>query len=466
MNTKLQFYLLTLAMIVQMSLCAQTSNTSAQRWKDFKNDFVKKECQMSVFLMNTASGEVILEDRAEENFIPASTMKILTTATALEKLGENYTWETGVYLVEGVKGQNLAISCSGDPSFGSNVFANGNTPEKVISLLLNEVLNSGVKGFWRGDVVLHPNKFKNDWLTGGTAWEDVANYYGGQAGAFQFNDNQYELEFQSTEVGEEVKLIRVQPALAKLSFINKVKAATSSKDNAYIYGLPESAERFVRGEIPHRKSTFSIKGALPSGTMLLESMLREALGEVGIQWDGTVRWKEEQDSTLDEKNRLLSISSAPLKDLVQHTLKKSDNLYANAILLTLGVELKQEGSFEAGTAVLKDYCSTLSATKTSKLRIKDGSGLSRTNGISAKTLALMLAQASPKNQQILEAGMKLMDNKHSLRYKSGYLDGVRCYAGYLEHDGNIWTYAIMANGIQGSSRAMANSMLSFIAGFE
>ena len=103
MNTKLQFYLLTLAMIVQMSLCAQTSNTSAQRWKDFKNDFVKKECQMSVFLMNTASGEVILEDRAEENFIPASTMKILTTATALEKLGENYTWETGVYLVEGVK---------------------------------------------------------------------------------------------------------------------------------------------------------------------------------------------------------------------------------------------------------------------------------------------------------------------------------------------------------------------------
>jgi len=421
---------------------------------------------MSVFLMNTANGEVILQDRAEENFIPASTMKILTTATALEKLGENYTWETGVYLVQGANGQNLAISCSGDPSFGSNVFENGNTPRKVISLLLNEVLNSGIKGFWRGDVVLHPNKFKNDWLAGGTAWEDVANYYGGQASAFQFNDNQYELEFQSTEVGEEVKLMRVQPALAKLAFINRVEASTSSKDNAYIYGLPESHERFVRGEIPHQKTAFTIKGGLPSGAMLLESMFREALGKVGIQWDGTVRWKEEQDGMLDEKNRLFSFRSAPLKDLVQHTLKKSDNLYANAILLTLGVELKQEGSFEAGTAVLKEYCSTLSATKTSELRINDGSGLSRTNGISAKTFALVLAQASPKNQQILASGMKLMDNQLSLRYKSGYLDGVRCYAGYLERDGNIWTYAIMANGIQGSSRAMANSMLSFIAGFE
>lgn len=466
MNTKLQFYLLTLAMIVQFSLCAQTLNSSAQRWEEFKKDFVKKECQMSVFLMNTTSGEVVLEDRAEENFIPASTLKVLTMAAALEKLGASFTWKTGIYILDEQEGNNLAISCSGDPSFGSNALVNGNTPDKVLSLLVNELMKSGLEGAWWGDVVLHPNKFKNDWLTGGTAWEDVANYYGGQAGAFQFNDNQYELEFQSAEVGEKVLLKRVQPNLAKMVFINQVSAAASSKDNAYIYGLPESHERFVKGEIPHQKAAFTIKGGLPSGAILLESMLREELMKVGVKWTGAVRWKNDTDGALQEKDLKLTISSPPLKDLVQYTLKKSDNLYANAILLSLGAELKGEGSFEAGTTVMNEHIITASGQKMSSARIADGSGLSRTNGISAKTLALLLAQASPKNQQILKAGMKLMDQEHSLLYKSGYLDGVRCYAGFLEHNGETWTYAIMVNGILGSSRAMANSMLSFIAGFE
>lgn len=464
MRTKLQFYLLSLAMIVQISTSAQNEMLSHQAWLDFKETSVPKECQMSVFAMNVSNKEVVLEDWADENFIPASTMKVITCAAALEKLGADFVWQTHFYFHHENEILNMQVDCSGDPSFGSKVFADRNTPEKVVTAIVQALQKDGLTTSWQGDVILYPNEFVQDWLPGSTAWEDVANYYGGSAGAFQFCDNEYSLQFSSDEVGEKVEILKTTPHLPSLEFFNEVIASKSSKDQAYIYGLPESKERFVKGEIPHSQSSFSIRGGLPSGKLLFESLLREALNEAGVKWHGQVRWKEKSDPSPLEKDLKMIFVSPQLSSIVQHTLNTSDNLYANAILLTLGAVMRNEGSFESGTAVLSDHVKSIPAQNTPQPRIQDGSGLSRSNGVSAKSLSLVLAAASDTNKQILMKGMRTSSQDTALHYKSGYLDGVRCYAGYYDRGDELFAYAIMANGVSGSSSAMSRKMRAFISG--
>ncbi len=462
MRTKLQFYLLSFAMIVQFSAEAQNDASWFMRWMEFKENHVPNECQMSVCAVKVQDNEVLFEDRAEENFIPASTIKVITCATALEMLGSEFVWNTSCYFRKKEDSLNLHINCSGDPSFGSRVFADGNTPEKVVSTLVDAILAEGTKGVWQGNVVLHPNQFQRAWLPGSTAWEDVANYYGGAAGAFQFLDNEYTVSFSSGNVGEKAGFKRTIPDLPNLVFVNNVRASSSNKDQAYIYGLPESKERFLQGEIPHSRSNFTIRGGLPSGLLLLESLLRDALREEGVQWSGKARWQSNVFSP-SEKDRTLNFVSPPLSQIVQHTLQKSDNLYANALLITLGAKKRGEGSFSAGTNVLLEYVQKAIHPNENKLRIHDGSGLSRGNGVSARSLALVLSAASNSNKQILMKGMRTSKQDVNLHYKSGYLDGVRCYAGFYDDDGELFAFAIMANGVSGSSRALATRMQTFMS---
>ena len=75
----------------------------------------------------------------------------------------------------------------------------------------------------------------------------------------------------------------------------------------------------------------------------------------------------------------------------------------------------------------------------------------------------MLAAASETNKQILMKGMRTFSQDKNLHYKSGYLDGVRCYAGYYNRGDELFAYAIMANGVSGSSSAMSRRMRAFIS---
>ncbi len=422
-------------------LCGLTALAQPQKVaEEWKNDPQLRGASIGYCVSEAATGKVLAQYNADLSLSAASTLKIFTTGAALAILGPDFTYKTTIACtgnfdkVSGVLTGDLLICGSGDPSLQSEFFSTAD----VCALWAEKLAALGIKEI-RGSVVGHAGQWQrivpDQWI-----WADISNYFGATPNGLSYRDNKFQIHLSSGVPGSAAQVLSVTPQYIQHSIsVTASVQCEGNSDQAYVYGDPSSFERTVRGSIPPNRKKFTIEAALPDPALLCAETLFAALKKKGIFCSGKAVSVYGQNA---EYNTLFfTHNSPPLKNLIIHTNQHSSNHYCESLLLTLG-----KGSHAAGLAAIRDYWKKKDLD-IEALLLADGSGLARASTASARlqcqALALMYSDASffsVMNQSLPAAGRQgsmrsigkgtVLEN--NLRAKTGYIERVRAYCGYVK----------------------------------
>ncbi len=416
------------------------------------------------------SQEIIYEKNSHWQFVPASTFKLLISFIGLEKLGKDFRFKTAVYIRGEIKNKNLEgdviIKGYGDPTIESRFFKSS-----VLQDICDVLKKKGIEKI-SGKLIVdnsyfHP-KINDHWV-----WEDVNNYYSAIPYPVNIYDNEFHIYFQSANSGDTVKILKIIPQYTKPPLIEITKnevVAQAGGDNAYIYGDPIGYQKRIEGSLPAHQKEYSIEGALPDPPRMFADVLIHKLFLNNIELQNKTAVILNKDSFNYSNSYFLGdIYSVPLSEVVSLTNLHSINLFAEAIMWALG-----KGNYDKGKKEIISYLKQY-AINDKEINIDDACGLSRLNGISADVLTALLSKFYIKNKEwaftILpvagESGTmkKFSDTaplKGHLMCKTGYIERVRTYAGYLKvKSGKVLAVSVMYNNFNVSSEKIKQISKTF-----
>jgi|GEM_PF-6455539 D-alanyl-D-alanine carboxypeptidase/D-alanyl-D-alanine-endopeptidase (penicillin-binding protein 4) len=417
----------------------------------FLSDPVLHHATVSCALVDVASGEVVFEHEGQKTVLPASSQKLFTTLAALEHWGEEHRFRTQVWSADG----SVYLDTGGDPTFGSDRFWES---KSEIEEIIRKLKESGITAI---DTFFVRNEVFSDMPFAGTVpVEDVGNYYGGGIPSFSFQENIYKLHLQSSsQVGGEVTVLRTEPELPFLEFDCQVKSSNNNRDNAYIYSFPGSKTALISGTIPAGRSDFEIKGYMPNPVAVFGEAFMEAAKKAGISVKA-VKSIPFGNRSFDEP--LFVLESPKLADIVAEIHDHSLNPYTDFLFKRLGEEMVGDASFSGGQIAVKGFWNGRGVDMNG-VRLADGSGLSRANGITTVALAQVLSWFAGNHPGKTLGELKPFGK--FARAKSGYMEGVRSYAGVATHNGRQVSFSIVVNNYDCSPTAMRLKMEKLFDGW-
>src|SRR5574340_84345 len=391
---------------------------------------------------------------AQAPMSPASVMKLVTTYAALDMLVPAYTWRTQVLaagpVADGVLAGNLVLRGAGDPKLTLDRFW----------LLLRQIRARGVRDV-RGDLVLDRSAFALPaYASGAFDNEPLAAYHAGPD-ALLLNFQSIRLEFAPDEARQAVS-VYAEPVPADLDIVNLVKLGDGPcgewKDGvrADLVRAAPALRLVLSGVYPRSCGLRHRHIAPPDHQAYLLGVFRRLWGELGGTLDGGVR-----DASASADARLLAqTESPPLAEVVRDINKFSNNVMARQVLLTLGLELGARPATSADGARAIESWLLRKGWRFPELVIDNGSGLSRSERISAEHLSVLLLDAlrGPLMPEFVSSlplaavdgtmRKRLVDQAGAgaAHIKTGSLEGVRTIAGYvLDRSGRYQVVVFMVN---------------------
>jgi serine-type D-Ala-D-Ala carboxypeptidase/endopeptidase (penicillin-binding protein 4) len=397
----------------------------------------------------------------------ASTMKLITTATALAVLGPAFRYTTTLEydgtLRDSTLTGNLYVRGGGDPSLGSGRIATADWPA-LLGTWAGAVRRAGIRriaGAVIGDASLY-----TDLTTPGTwPWGDLGNYYGASLSALNVNENMYRVVFRPGKtVGSAAAVLRTEPALPYLTMTNRVTTdAPGTGDQTNLLAAPLVSVVTLTGQVPLGKTEFGVDGALPdpaySVAFSLTDRLRQDSIRIGLP-PTAYRVGAIPPAGTGKRTVLLQIQSPTLVELAQQTNFQSLNLYAEALLRTVGTRLaKKPVDTDESVEEVKKYWGSRGVS-VGGFRMHDGSGLSASGAVTASTLTGILhAMATDPAFAAFYAGIPVVGQSGTVRNvakgtpaagnvraKSGTIEGVKAFSGYATvRSGELVSFALLVN---------------------
>lgn len=433
-------------------------------------------------VMDVKSGKVIAQHQKDKGLIPASSLKVIVTSTALAKLGADFRFKTelqydGDITSDGTLQGNIYIKGFGDPSLGSDQFGKTKNLDLLMKDFVQQIKAAGIKRI-EGKIIGDASYFGTQVDGRSWLWEDIGNYYGAGAWGLNIHENRYFLTFrQSPKLGAIPEIEEVNPHIPNLLHLNEVQSAEkNSGDNAYIFGSVYNYTRFIRGTIPVGNDPFTIKGSIPDPPFFAAYYLMKKLEEAQIvtQKKASSLFEAERKGFKSAKRTVIYTHQSPsLKDIVEITNIKSINLYCEALLRYLGKAKKGEGTAEKGLEVVHEFLKKRGFNNDAFF-LEDGSGLSLFNTVSSFQMASvmrMIAQDKKLYNDFLPS-LSVAAKSGSLKYmfrgssasgrikaKSGGMKRVRSYTGFVEtKSGQLLAFSIICNHFTCESSTMRRKM--------
>ncbi|HEX8070664.1 MAG TPA: D-alanyl-D-alanine carboxypeptidase/D-alanyl-D-alanine-endopeptidase [Pyrinomonadaceae bacterium] len=423
------------------------------------------------------TGRVLFEANAAKLLMPASNMKLYTVAAALDRLGPDFRFVTSVYAdarpdKDGRVRGDLLVYGRGDPTYATRF--NGGDYFKAIDDLAARVAAAGVKSV-DGNLVGDESYFTGPALGPGWEWDDLQWYYAAPVSALAVNDNAFDLSVKpGARVGAQA-LVTTGPDFGQfltgsftylgsditradapaLVLDNRVTTAAAGTRRELTVERPlGSATLLLRGSVPLGDTGYTASVAAPRPALTFVAMLRAALQRRGVSIKGRLRALDAGDRTFSpfDPAKLVELArreSPPFSEVAAQTLKPSQNLYAELILRTLGKQFPSSDpkltTAEAGSAVVRAFLRDAGVTEADRLSLYDGSGLARSNLITAEaTLQLLVYMSRQRYAQVWRdalpvAGVdgtlrtRLRDTPAAgnVRAKTGTLNNVATLSGYV-----------------------------------
>ncbi|HCC51533.1 MAG TPA: D-alanyl-D-alanine carboxypeptidase/D-alanyl-D-alanine-endopeptidase, partial [Porphyromonadaceae bacterium] len=198
----------------------------------FLNAPYMQGASVSIMIKNIDDGSVIYSYDADREIIPASVMKIVTTATALELVGENFRYETAImydgHIHNGILDGNIYIRGSGDPTIGSADM--GPDRDKTIREWITAIKNTGIKEI-TGRVIADESIFDTEGISMKWMREDLGSYYGQGCYGLNMYDNRYSLFLNTGEPDSKPRIARSEPDMSFLFFHNYLNTKNIDEDS-------------------------------------------------------------------------------------------------------------------------------------------------------------------------------------------------------------------------------------------
>lgn len=379
------------------------------------------------FCLINSKGEVVMEDNAQTAFIPASSLKTLTTTTALEVLGSDFRFTTTLKstapIESGVIRGDLVIVGGGDPMLAM----------ADLQAWAEELKKRGLRmitGRVRGDARIFSGSLYGDFWN----WGDIGNGYGSGVSGLNLDHNRYTLAFRAGEtIGSRASLLGISVDVPDVDWKDEVTTGSKdSGDGVVIHGGEKTNAIHLRGTVPLGAEKFAVNGAVPDPVRFATHQFSQMLAAQGIQIGGG------KASETEPRHELLKHDSPPLLDIIKSIHASSDNHETECVFRMLGVK-----AGKAPDVVIREHWKARGLDFIG-LRMEDGCGLARADFIRPLDLARLqfLAGTGPQGAAYKDSLL----SKDGLRWKGGAMSGIRTFTGFAQSkSGEEYCYALMVN---------------------
>jgi len=414
-----------------------------------------------IVIQSLDTGERLFELNPTTLLVPASTLKLVSLAAAVEAVGWQFSFTTNLRttepVVDGIAG-DLIVQGTGDPSIGGR---GGHD----ITELVDRIKAAGIRRI-DGRIIGDDNLVEEPRPQLAWAWDDLGYATGALFGALNYAENRMEVTVQPGATAGDLAMLKVEPWASSRPLQNRT-ATGPAGSSPLVWPEQRPGEPFltIAGSVPAGAAPARIQVSIGNPTLWFATALRHALVDAGIAVAGEAYDIDEAAAGAASESvaTFSSVASATLSELARPLLKDSINLYGEAVLRLSA----RRGVFPTNDAALAGLRETLDrwGVRTDAWQIVDGSGLSRRNAVAPEVLVAVLqrmydpSEGSPWMTAMPIAGrdgtladrMRGTAAEKNVRAKTGTMSNIRTLAGYVRtRDDEPLAFAVMVDNFEGA----------------
>jgi D-alanyl-D-alanine carboxypeptidase/D-alanyl-D-alanine-endopeptidase (penicillin-binding protein 4) len=425
-----------------------------------------KNVQFSIHIVKADSGRTMYSHNSKESLVPASNMKIITTAAALKFLGADYNYKTKVGLCD----DTLVVIGSGDPLLGDKTTDDkynrkaGWIFEDIIAALKRKRITA-IK-----DIIIDSGMFDDQRVHPGWPKKELNKPYACEVSGLNFRGNC--IDISAKKIGKGV-VVSIEPQTAFIKTQNKVILISKGTSTIGSYRNRQPNTIVVHGKCKSKIGPFAV--AIERPAAFFGFLLAENLAKSGIKTKGELIEKAVSE---DCNVTVLTEHGTPIADCLARCNKDSFGLAAEALFKTIAANssiTNKNGSWAAGRQIISRYLSALGIDR-SQFYIADGSGLSRQNELSSYAITKVLSDVYkgrdwPLYKASLAVGgvdgtiskyFKEQKYKGKVVGKTGYIAGAKALSGICTTPAGDYLFSILANKTNGTTRTAINNIAKAI----
>ncbi|OGD21523.1 MAG: D-alanyl-D-alanine carboxypeptidase/D-alanyl-D-alanine-endopeptidase [Candidatus Aminicenantes bacterium RBG_16_63_16] len=436
---------------------AQSVDDLARRVNGILGASGLRRVQFSVSIVRAATVESVYEKNPRLPLIPASNMKVITSAAALETLGRDFAFTTRA----GLCGDRLVVIGSGDPLLGywdKDPGRGGFRSPEVIQAIVLRLKGMGIETI--SDIVLDASIFDSERVCPTWPQDQLRQKYACEVGGLNYNGNC--VDISAINRGGKV-VLQLDPATYYIRLINSVSAGPGRKSWFSVVPAGSACELLIQGNCRSQAGPYSV--AVENPALFFGSLVEAAARQAGIAVTGQVL---EGMAPEDCAFGLVAEHRTSMADCLRQMNKNSLGLAAEAFFKRLGALANADGklgSWAGGQRALSEYLRGLGIDD-AEFAIADGSGLSRENRLSARALTRVLTHLSGLpdwefyRSSLAVGGSDGTIESHfweplyrgRIMAKSGYITAVRALSGIVRTQSGEYIFAFLANQAGGGAR--------------
>lgn len=434
-----------------------------QQLDDIFNDNSFRNANWGVVIQSLENGEYFYKRNEDKFFVPASNLKLFTTAAGLLILGGNYKFSTNIFL-NGYQSSStvygdLIIQGRGDPTISGRFY--NNDINYVFDTWIDSLLEMGIRNI-KGNIVGDDNLFEDIGLGAGWSWDYETDWYAAQSSALSYNDNCVDITIKY-DAKRDTVLVESKPALRNIVILNQVKVATGTEKTS-IDVIRERGTNVVTVSGKLRKDADSILtySTVQNPTQFMMLALKNRLEKRGIRVNGYAIDIDDYERAINiaDLDLLFTSYSEPLNEILKVINKGSQNFFAEQLLKTIGLEKLGYGSVENGISAIKEVFGDIGLNPENIVMV-DGSGLSPLNMVTPRQIIDLLKYMYTNKKVFIDyfnslpiagvdgtLGKRLKNTtaENVVRAKTGFISHVRSLSGYaLTGDKEPIAFTMVAN---------------------
>lgn len=418
-------------------------------------------------IRSVKTGQELAGVRSDEMFTPASTLKTLTTATALHYLPLDFAPQTYITLNGSLEGKTfkgeVVVRGQGDPNYSSRYYPD---PLYVLHTMADSIRALGIDTI-EGRLTLDSSYFKGPWKPKHWKPSHFNTLYGVEVAPMEFNDNYTVLYVKPGEAVGDSAIVRVSPDVGYVVVNNGITTAKYKKKSRAKWKSemnPDSTVVTLTGEIDLDADSVQIAFPIRNPVLYFGAALKTAIA------DKEITLVENADVPVGSEYRKFAFSAAPMLSMVDEINQKSNNMFAETLFRIIGAELAGEGSAEGGKEAERKLLDEIGIDH-SDFEVYDGCGLSHKNLVkpsSETKLLAFMARDSIRGRYYMNSfaspgvgsgstRMKNLQTPWLVCFKTGTINGVFSLAGYIiTMDGDTLAVAMYLNEASSSGETCRN----------
>jgi D-alanyl-D-alanine carboxypeptidase/D-alanyl-D-alanine-endopeptidase (penicillin-binding protein 4) len=432
--------------------------------------------QFGAMVTSLTRGDTLFAHDAGEMMQPASTMKLFSTAVALDRYGPEHSFSTDVLRDAPVGGDgtvagNIYLRADGDPSMSARFYHDANLP---MATLARSVAAAGVKRV-TGDLVYDATAFDDKRVPDGWKSTYLGAAYAARVSALSLNEN---IVWVVVQPAGKQAAVTLEPMTTTIPVRSKVRLV-GGRGGRIVARRAADGGIDVTGSIGSSSGPLRYSLVVDDPALFTAGALRAALQAAGVTVDGAIK----PGKTPESAERVASLASPPLSRIVSEMNRESINIVAELLFRDAARATAPNGvgTAETGLANLRDFMQKKVGGDPQQIRVSDGSGLSTLDYMTPRAMIHLLSYAHngpwssafhgslpvAGESELLRRRMRATPAQGNLHAKTGTTNTVVSLAGYVTaKDGEILAFSFIYNGNdRWNAKATIDAMGATLANF-